>query len=247
MRSLIFLDALIACIDRLSPPPTIAPSLNQAFPSYDTTSGHTHERHSPQPQPHYGSYTTSSRATPPLMSHSDPRSKLPPLSTSPGPDRQWAQPTGYGVPAAHGYHSRSGNTIYSPTATHPTQNQFAGYPASNQGNAYTYMSTYDHLPMNPPSLSFDDIEPSPLPRSTSPYNRAHGSSHGVPVSYATPSPGSPTSPEEPTAQKKKRKRADAAQLKVLNETYARTAFPSTEERHALAKTLDMTARSVQIW
>lgn len=52
--------------------------------------------------------------------------------------------------------------------------------------------------------------------------------------------------EEPTI-KKKRKRADAAQLKVLNETYARTAFPSTEERAELAKKLDMSARSVQIW
>lgn len=47
--------------------------------------------------------------------------------------------------------------------------------------------------------------------------------------------------------KKKRKRADAHQLKVLNEVYARTAFPSTEERNELAKQLDMSARSVQIW
>ena len=47
--------------------------------------------------------------------------------------------------------------------------------------------------------------------------------------------------------KKKRKRADAHQLAVLNETYERTAFPSTEERAALAKQLDMSPRSVQIW
>ena len=47
--------------------------------------------------------------------------------------------------------------------------------------------------------------------------------------------------------KKKRKRADARQLEVLNATYARTAFPSTEERAQLAKDLDMSARSVQIW
>ena len=51
---------------------------------------------------------------------------------------------------------------------------------------------------------------------------------------------------EPTI-KKKRKRADARQLEVLNATYARTAFPSTEERANLAKQLDMSARSVQIW
>lgn len=53
--------------------------------------------------------------------------------------------------------------------------------------------------------------------------------------------------EETPVIKKKRKRADAAQLKVLNETYDRTAFPSTEERADLAKRLDMSARSVQIW
>ena len=53
--------------------------------------------------------------------------------------------------------------------------------------------------------------------------------------------------DEPAIIKKKRKRADAAQLKVLNETYERTAFPSTEERAELAKKLDMSARSVQIW
>ena len=51
---------------------------------------------------------------------------------------------------------------------------------------------------------------------------------------------------EPTI-KKKRKRADARQLEVLNATYNRTAFPSTEERAQLAKQLDMSARSVQIW
>ncbi|KAJ3537294.1 hypothetical protein NMY22_g5646 [Coprinellus aureogranulatus] len=81
------------------------------------------------------------------------------------------------------------------------------------------------------------------PRSTSPYGR---SGQSAMANYASPPPVSPTSPEEPTV-KKKRKRADAHQLKVLNETYSRTAFPSTEERHALAKALDMSARSVQIW
>ena len=44
-----------------------------------------------------------------------------------------------------------------------------------------------------------------------------------------------------------RKRADARQVEVLNATYARTAFPSTEERAQLAKELDMSARNIQIW
>ena len=51
---------------------------------------------------------------------------------------------------------------------------------------------------------------------------------------------------EPTI-KKKRKRADARQLEVLNASYARTAFPSIEERAELAKELDISARGVQIW
>jgi homeobox protein YOX1/YHP1 len=63
-----------------------------------------------------------------------------------------------------------------------------------------------------------------------------------------PSPVYDIPPEtaEPTI-KKKRKRADARQLEALNRMYARTAFPSTEERQQLARDLDMSARSVQIW
>ena len=56
----------------------------------------------------------------------------------------------------------------------------------------------------------------------------------------------PAETAEPTI-KKKRKRADARQLEALNRMYTRTAFPSTEERQQLAKDLDMSARSVQIW
>lgn len=49
------------------------------------------------------------------------------------------------------------------------------------------------------------------------------------------------------AQKPKRRRADAHQLRVLNEVYARTAFPSTEERIDLGRRLGMSPRQVQIW
>ena len=66
-----------------------------------------------------------------------------------------------------------------------------------------------------------------------------------PVPYNVPSE-SRTETTEPTI-KKKRKRADARQLEALNGVYARTAFPSTEERQQLARDLDMSARSVQIW
>ena len=56
----------------------------------------------------------------------------------------------------------------------------------------------------------------------------------------------PHETSDPTI-KKKRKRADARQLEALNGVYTRTAFPSTEERQQLARDLDMSARSVQIW
>ncbi|OCH95178.1 homeobox-domain-containing protein [Obba rivulosa] len=90
------------------------------------------------------------------------------------------------------------------------------------------------------SMSVDRNVPSRMSvHGPSPYAR------GPPVISPTPYSPEPPAPEQPI--KKKRKRADPEQLKVLNETYARTAFPSTEERVELARKLGMSARSVQIW
>ncbi|CAG8510732.1 3959_t:CDS:2 [Ambispora gerdemannii] len=47
--------------------------------------------------------------------------------------------------------------------------------------------------------------------------------------------------------KAKRKRANANQLKVLNEVFQHTFFPSTELRIQLGKQLGMSPRTVQIW
>ena len=69
-----------------------------------------------------------------------------------------------------------------------------------------------------------------------PYTRAPTAP--LPVPYNLP---------EPTVSKKKGKRLDACQLEVLNRTYADTPYPSKEMRHQLARDLDMSARSVQIW
>lgn len=209
-----------------------SPQLMPAYP-YDT-----HERYSPQP-----SYGYSSRSTPPVIPSPSDSRRLPPLTTSsPGGDR-WQQ-SDYGMPTAHGYP----NNIRSPTASYPTT--YVTYPSSNQASSYSYhLPTNDHHSMGVPEHRslFDDLDSrEPRSSSRSPYSRGSGSSQVSPPPSYTPPPASPTSPEEPTI-KKKRKRADAAQLKVLNETYNRTAFPSTEERHALAKALDMSARSVQIW
>jgi len=132
-----------------------------------------------------------------------------------------------------------------PTASYPTT--YVTYPSSNQASFYSYhLPTSGHHSMVVPDHRslFDDLD-SLDPRSSSPYTCGSGFLQVSPLSY-TSLPASSTSPKEPTI-KKKRKCANAAQLKVLNETYNRTAFPSTEERHALAKALGMSARSVQIW
>jgi hypothetical protein len=71
----------------------------------------------------------------------------------------------------------------------------------------------------------------------------HGpSSRGIPP--PVPQDGAAET-SEPTI--KRRKRADARQLEALKRMYARTAFPSTEERQQLARDLGMSARSVQVW
>ncbi|KAF8606112.1 homeobox-domain-containing protein [Ceratobasidium sp. AG-I] len=78
------------------------------------------------------------------------------------------------------------------------------------------------------------------------------------VPRAEPSPYSPissqsaTSPASdpsqlPTETKPKRRRANAAQLSLLNDTYSRTMFPTTEERAEIARRINMTPRQVQIW
>jgi homeobox protein YOX1/YHP1 len=167
--------------------------------------------------------------------------RLPPLTTSPTPPgERWQQPSFVQPPMPF-----TGNSIRSPTASYP-----AAYMTYSSGptNAYSYHIPHDHVSSmghHGHTAMYEEV-PRIDPRSSSPYSRNSGTSHVSPPRAYTPPPVSPISPEEPTI-KKKRKRADAAQLKVLNETYNRTAFPSTEERIALAKMLDMSARSVQIW
>lgn len=64
----------------------------------------------------------------------------------------------------------------------------------------------------------------------------------TPVPFSLPTP----TDEEPTTQRDL-KRLNTNQLDVLNNVFARTTFPSTEERHKLAKRLDVSPRSIQIW
>jgi len=181
------------------------------------------------PQQHYN-YT--SRSSPALPGEPTSR-KLPPLSASPSGDRWQSGGVGGGV---------GGGTYGSVPAQMQT---YGGAQAPNYPIDYSYhqQSQYGYptvpqqqqMPMNvyAPERGMPGQVESHGP---SPYARTLSAAHDT-----------PTVPSEETSIKKKRKRADAAQLKVLNEVYARTAFPSTEERADLARKLDMSARSVQIW
>ena len=135
----------------------------------------------------------------------------------------------------------TGNPIRSPTPSYPPS--YVTY-STNAANTYSYALSMGHQGH---TAMYEDV-PRIDPCSSSPYSRNSGTSHVSPPRVHTPTPISLIpSAKSNTGIKKKRKRADAAQLKVLNETYNRTTFPSTEERIALAEMLDMSARSVQIW
>lgn len=155
-------------------------------------------------------------------------------------------------------HALAHSNIRSPTSGYP-----AGYTpylqnTQNTNSSYPYAPAPDprSLPPSLPQMGFDSAEVQLPRRSSMSVDRTVpgrlSSVHG-PSPYARGPPTMPASgyaPEVPVSEpmiKKKRKRADAEQLKVLNDTYNRTAFPSTEERIELAKKLGMSARSVQIW
>ncbi|KAJ3866596.1 hypothetical protein EV359DRAFT_36264, partial [Lentinula novae-zelandiae] len=191
---------------------------------------------------YYSAYPSS--RTSPAPEHSDSR-KLPPLTTTSGlgRDDRWSSNTAsYSVGPAE---NPSYSGIRSPTASYPPS--FAAYPTPNSTNNYgnPVPMTDTHTQSHIHAASHGSMMLPESHRSVTPSYAPSGLQ--IPPSY-TPPPVSPTTgtANEPMI-KKKRKRADAGQLRVLNDTYARTAFPSTEERQALAKLLDMSARSVQIW
>jgi homeobox protein YOX1/YHP1 len=146
-------------------------------------------------------------------------------------------PSGHLGTANPGIHIRA-PPVY-PTGHSPSRGavQAAAAPAHYQ---QSMAMSHASLKRNPPSFR---VVP-PLPYSRAPPVMS-------PASYETRPMFNETrdiqvADPEPTI-KKKRKRANARQLEALNGMYARTAFPSTEERLQLAKDLDMSARIVQIW
>lgn len=90
-------------------------------------------------------------------------------------------------------------------------------------------------------------DPYPLPYSPSGGGRRTVSPPNSLRLSSTMLPGPGKVSGETAGGKKRRARATQEQLDILNQVYARTPFPSTQERIDLATTLGMTPRSVQIW
>ena len=137
--------------------------------------------------------------------------------------------------------------MYSPTSgfpqyQSPTSPAYLEEHSPSRGAVLAVATTHTHY-QQPMAMSRASLERS-VPRSRGatqlPYARAPP---GTSVPYDIPA----KKPELPI-KKRNRKRADARQLEAINRRkYARTAFPSTEERLRLAKDLDMSARNVQNW
>jgi hypothetical protein len=156
------------------------------------------------------------------------RSVLPPLAVQfPTPDDPVSQ---YQFPTGSAY----------PTGRSPSRGAVHAAAAAQTHHQQSMGMTHASLDRNPPSSRV----PPPLPYARAPPVISPGSYETRPL-FSDPR-DIQVADTEPTI-KKKRKRADARQLEALNRMYARTAFPSTEERLQLAKELDMSARSVQIW
>lgn len=168
----------------------------------------------------------------PSTSYSNHHPILPPINVSEHHTRgeRWQQdPYGSTSPA-----NRVPETVFSPVAS---------YPAT----PFQYQSHHHSQGILPEPRFPPQANPSSSPSSAT---HRRGLERTITRTSATVHPYPHPTPEVPQDQpppKKKRKRADAEQLRVLNEVYDRTAFPSTEERQELAVKLNMTPRSVQIW
>ncbi|KIO29578.1 hypothetical protein M407DRAFT_21315 [Tulasnella calospora MUT 4182] len=120
-----------------------------------------------------------------------------------------------------------------------------GAPAS----VASFDSSYTSARRSPPDSQIAFRSPSPPRIAHEPVEARHRSDS---LDSRRPSVDAMTAAEQDhqsglPSQKPKRRRADAHQLRVLNEVYARTAFPSTEERIDLGRRLGMSPRQVQIW
>ncbi|KAI9450415.1 hypothetical protein F5148DRAFT_1290819 [Russula earlei] len=182
----------------------------------------------------YGSYGRSS----PSSSSADPR-RLPPLNV-PRSDSQ-------GSPTSHAaFHMPP-----PPSSPFAVYSHRSSYPQYQSLTSNPYRASHTSPGVTGPAVAPPNSQPMSMGPSSGELNLPTSRSAQHPYARAPPvmSPveyDTQTESTEPLIRKK-RKRADARQLEMLSATYVRTAFPSTEERAQLAKDLDMSARSVQIW
>ncbi|EJD03130.1 uncharacterized protein FOMMEDRAFT_156503 [Fomitiporia mediterranea MF3/22] len=255
-------------------PSRMSPSRNEVFspsfpPAYWNNNGHaTMAGHPPYNYSSFEHFDTRHQAqassyplrqSPAIPAHQDTLRRAPPLTIPPVPrDNPWESdyinssfPANFGLnnvgPETTGLHSSNYPSNYDPPYHNNAHS--AAYPPFHPNIDTRHHPHAPHpMPFAPEihqssHRNSHQTEWGPPQRAeshlVSPYARTHRES-------MQPSPQEPSPVDYPSV-KKKRKRADAAQLKVLNEVYARTAFPTTEERLELANRLDMSARSVQIW
>lgn len=228
------------------------------YPLIDMMAGHQHFSYSPieydrNPSPPVP--PLYQRQSPGLPSDPSSMRRLPPLSIPPSREEIWTTDHNHipGFPPSFSLQPMPDAGMQSPNS----------YPGTYDASYHLHPSS-PYQPLHPPSLETRHMNhpmhfpgeghPPPPHRNAHPAewpsSSARADSHLV-SPYARRdmmghSPQEPSPVDYPQV-KKKRKRADAQQLKILNEVYARTAFPTTEERLELARKLDMSARSVQIW
>jgi hypothetical protein len=210
-----------------------------AYPAYQQLSEARY--HSGHGQTHGSSHNRASPASSSADPWRPPRFDVPDDGRSQG-QQYYASHTDLQIPPASN-DWRSSHSVYSPTSGFPQYQSPTSptYPPGHNPSRAAVPTAHTHY-QQPMAVSHPTLERNIQSRGATqlPYARA------IPP---VPSPvpyDIPAETPEPTI-KKKRKRADARQLEALNRMYARTAFPSTEERLQLAKDLDMSARSVQIW
>lgn len=245
---------------------------SQQFGYYEDTQA----RYGPTPSSSHVSYVPSARASPGLSGDMyDPRRHPISRPSSVRREEAWqpAQTTYLSGSPPMAYQDE----ISSPTATYPPHyepyqmsQQTSYYPSAVPDNRNVpFPVPYNQPPYGQPP--YNQASYGHAPYGQAPYNpqaqQMHMGSQRAPErvvlprkemhpyarysgtpQYAEVEPEPDIPPEESVKPTKpKRKRADPHQLEVLNRTYQRTAFPSTEERAQLAVELGMPPRSVQIW
>jgi hypothetical protein len=192
------------------------------------------------------SYLVPQQASQPYQSYRDPSTSYSnnpttsPRTEAPGNhvrDERWQLDPYGGTPPT----KRAPERVFSPVASYPGPS--FQYPAQNPPQGMLPDPRYS-VPINTsasPSTGGLRRGPVSVERTTT-----RSSAHATTSPYPRHPHISDISSDHPPP-KKRRKRANAEQLRVLNEVYARNASPSIEERKELAAKLDMAHRSVQTW